>query len=156
MTRIAAAVALWLLIVGGVALYTGLRRAAPAATLSAVGVPGAEGRWVVEVMASFLPEPDPFLAAAPSPSIEPAVVVLCNGRAVPVASGSPLRRPLTGLSSGRSEILADVSPPVAEAGRAHAVRLRVLRDGAVVAETTVWSAPGSRLVTSVVVDGAAP
>lgn len=156
MRRIAGAVVIWLLIVGGVGIYTGSRNPTPPPLRVGGEAVGAEGRWVVELQTSFMPEADPFLTAGGDVTTEPAVVILCNGRVVPIASGSVLRRPLAGVTAGRSEILADVSPPVAEAGRAHAVRLRVLRDGLVVAETTAWSAPGTRVVTSVVVDGGAP
>ena len=64
-----------------------------------------------------------------------------------VSAGDPLRiDPLPGAVVGRNELFLEAAPPIEQGNRAHAVRVRILRDGVTFAEKTFWSEPGSQLL----------
>ena len=50
--------------------------------------------------------------------------------------------PVPGLAAGVNELFVQASPPPEEWDRRHAVRIRIVREGGLVAEKTLWSESG--------------
>ena len=114
----------------------------------------AKGQFAVEVTLSFDAGPDPF---ALDVSDAPSVLVRLAGADVlrrqdNVPAGQLLRvDDVTGVVAGDNEFLIQATPQ-AGADRAHALRVRVLRDGNPIAQSTLWSEPGDPVAGVIVVD----
>lgn len=137
----------WLLMLGGLSLYIHQRDLQKPAPLQAPVQEGLSAReFTLEVTATFSPEADPFAlqgddTAAPlvlrtatqelyrAAALEPGVVVQIN--------------PVHGLLEGRNEIYVQAQPPVSEAGRDHAVRVRLLQSSRVLVDQTLWGQGGA-------------
>jgi hypothetical protein len=90
-----------------------------------------------------------FDAAADEFSLEPISLVFKQQDRVllerrdPVRAGEPLViENLTGIIAGRNEFYFECTPSPADQPLARAVRVRLFRDGAEVADTTLWAPPG--------------
>jgi len=155
MNRLVLVALVWVVLIGGVTLFTAGKRpvtnelhpAVPPTGVAAVGVVS------LEVSASFVAEPDPFALDAPAGG--KALEVLVNGVETPgnglVDSGGGtmhLER-IPGLRPGCNELFVRVHPPTAEWGRAHAVRLVVRRGDVTVLDRTVWSHGAESISTGV-------
>jgi hypothetical protein len=148
---------LWAVIVGGLSWYT----ARPAASAASYGPPAAvlaAGAWSLDVTTTFAIAPDPFALdvgdAAPA-----GLVVRLNGaevlrRSEEVAAGAAVTvSPLPGLrAAGPNAFHLEAAPPVEALGQAHAVRVRLQRDGVTVAERSFWSEPNGPLAASFTID----
>lgn len=157
MYRLIAAAAISLVILGGLALF--MERRESRGSQAAVAAPMATGDFSVDVTLSFTAaERDPFAVTVENSAKQPLVIVRLNGKELLSATEAPPAGELLkvdhvpGMAAGKNEFLVEADPPLAEANRAHAVRLRVLRDGRPIAEQTSWSEPGSRLVARFVLD----
>lgn len=139
------------MILGGLSLFMS-RREMVSAEAAIETVPAA-GKFSVDVTLSFTAAAvDPFAVATEAGGRAPLLKVRLNGQELlNAASAPPAGEPIliddaAGVVVGTNEFLIEADPPLAEANRAHAVRLRVLRDGRPIAEKTAWSEPGARLV----------
>ncbi len=157
MYRLIAAAAISFVILGGLALF--MERRESRGSQTSVSAPAAAGDFSVDVTLSFTAaERDPFAVTAENSAKQPLVIVRLNGQEILSATEAPPAGELLkvahvpGMAAGNNEFLVEADPPLAEANRAHAVRLRVLRDGQPIAEQTSWSEPGSRLVARFVLD----
>ena len=144
--RVLLAGCIWVVLVGGLALYMHGERA-PEPT-SVVATQSARGAFALELTASFSAEPDPFALVLDDGPPPAAARVRCNGTDVlrvtgRLAPGQPLRvQPVPGLVVGANEFYVEAYPSLDRAGQAHAVRVRLLRDDQTIAEHTLWSDPG--------------
>lgn len=144
--RLLLAAAVWVACVGGVALFMARRESrAPAASYAARP---ATGKFSVEVTASFDVEVDPFgLVTDDTPAA--GLIVRVNGvevlrRKDGVRAGAPVAvESVAAVIVGTNELYVEAHPPQDAVGRAHALRVRVFRDGQPVAERTLWSEPGT-------------
>ncbi len=153
MFRLLAAALVSTLILGGLSLFIDRRdpRADIDVTPRAARV--AEGKFSLDVTLSFSPaSDDPFALFTKNAEKKPTLVVQLNGHQVlatrdAVPAGELITVPdVSGVGVGDNEILVEADPPLEDANRSHAVRVRVLRDGQPIAEQTSWSEPGTRLV----------
>ena len=144
---------LWVVCVGGVALYMqardAVRLAGPAAPVAAPQT--AAAHYDLEVTLTFEAQADPFALTAEA--AEPPVAVgvrLNNTNAVDVpedlAPGVPWVLPdLDGVVFGTNELLIEATPPLDGVQARHAVRVRVLEQGNAIADQTFWSEGGAKI-----------
>ncbi len=140
-------------LIGGVSLYMNARETAGPAREFVLASAG--GGFELEVTPSFAVEPDPFaLTSGAGGAVPSALRVQVNGREVlnrtgRMEAGQAVRvAPVAGLVVGENEFFLEANPPLDQAGRAHAVRVRVLRDGAEVADRSFWSGAGGRIAVT--------
>jgi hypothetical protein len=147
-----AAILVWVIVLGGVALFMHARK-----DLAANGTASeraAEGHFAVDVTVSFSAEADPFALDASDESGGLALLLRVNGQDVlrrsdRITAGEPLRiEPVPGIVIGENEFYLEANPPLDQAGREHAIRVRVLHDGQPIAEQTFWSSPGARVANA--------
>ena len=135
-------------LLGGLSAYMHVkaqwRTAAPA-----YEPPAAAGIYSLEVTPSFSTEHNPFAldigdgsnadTASLSVSLGERILLSKSG---PIAAGEIVRvEAIDGIVVGKNELLVKVSVPLNKLSRSHAVRIRILRDGIQVADTTLWSEP---------------
>lgn len=150
--RPVAALLIWIVLVGGLWAYMNTRGSIREAASFKPTV--ARGSFQLEVTPTFSAEPDPFALQTDDETKAPALTVRVNGLEVlrlsgDVAEGVPIRvEPLKGLVEGRNELYVEASPPIHAVGKSHAVRVRILRDGEVLASHSFWSEPGSKISTT--------
>jgi hypothetical protein len=61
----------------------------------------------------------------------------------PISAGAPVVvEHVSGIVAGANEFFVEAQPGDDALGAAHALRVRVLRDGNPIAEQTLWSEPG--------------
>ena len=141
---------IWLIIVGGLWAYTSYRDSAipPAASTVPLVDHTVDERVTIELTPTFDLEEDPFALRTedqPSASIE----LKLNGRPValpkePVRHGMALRMDgIAGLLTGHNEVFVQASPPLAESGLEHGVRVKILTTHGVIGDRTVWSSGGA-------------
>jgi hypothetical protein len=152
--RLVLSAAYWAVIVGGVALFIAQRDARRAAPVYVAEE--AKGIFALDAVVSFSAEPDPF-ALDTGGAKAAGLVVRLNGRDVlreeKLKAGVAARaEAVTGVVVGKNELFVEANPPTDQLDRAHAVRVRVLRDGVPVAEATVWSEPGMPVAAPVSLD----
>ncbi len=151
----------WVAFVGGLALY--MRRRPQPAPMIQLQPTRAGGMFSLEITTSATLQPDPF-ALQTKKSSAPALLVRANGREISrltqaVPGGSRIGIIfIPGIVQGENEFYIEANPPLAEAGKAFALRLRLLRDEHPVAggERTLWSEPGWKIATTFSVTIAAP
>jgi hypothetical protein len=152
--RFALAAFAWLLMLGGLSLYIYQRdRHTPAAIQAPVQQAVATEDFTLEITPTFSPEPDPFALQGEESTAAPLVVRTADRelfRAESLEPGVPVRvHPLRGLVEGRNEIYLQAQPPVGEAGRNHAVRVRLLQGSQVVVDETLWRAGGANVAGTI-------
>jgi hypothetical protein len=159
MLRLVAAAAISLLILGGLSLFMeGRARLSDGEVVERTNAKAA-GAFSIDVTLSFSPSvSDPFALVEKQAAPKPAVVLKLNGREIlsvdkEIPAGELITaNDVAGVVVGQNEILVEADPPLDDANRAHAVRVRVQRDAKTVAEKTTWSEPGTRLVSRMVLD----
>lgn len=154
--RIATAIAVWLVLVGGLALYMNQRvGAAEVSTLQRVAAPGV---YSIVLTATFGAAPDPFALRLRAEDAPPALRVQLNGETIYTATdtlvaGAPVEiSPVPGIKIGENEFFVEATPSLDEAQQAHAIRVNVYRDGSLLVDETLWSEPGLRVATPFRVD----
>lgn len=149
--RLALAVLIWLMFVGGLGLYTHYRDATVRASRPMVEIQTAEGDYAIEITTTFAVEPDPFAIQTDELGQQPALVVRLGQREIlkitdRLEAATPIRvEPLLGLVEGTNEIYLEASPPLEQVGKSQAVRVQILRDGQTIANQTFWSSPGGKV-----------
>jgi len=145
--RILLAILIWAAFVGGTALYL-QRRASVVKGLKEFVRAKAAGVYAVEITATFLVEPDVF-------SLDKFSLLLkLDGKPLlerkdRVEPGAALRiEPVPGIVAGENEFYFEANPLDDQLNQAHAVRVRIFRDGASIAEHSLWSDPGTKLATT--------
>lgn len=113
----------------------------------------ASGKFTVEVTLSFDAAKDDFAL-----DNDPAVVVRMAGQDLiradqPLTSGEPLRAEnVAGIVQGKNAFFLRAVPAQDFMSRPCAARLRVLRDDAILGESTLWSAAGNVVEGELVVE----
>lgn len=137
-------VAIWVVFVGGVALYVEARHRPPDVAVRSLVEASGEFEVALTATHDIGAAVDPFAlaadASAPAASVRVAgsevahaVEELPAGRTVVVGD-------LEGLVSGRNELFVEVAPPAGAAP--YAVRVALRRDGVEVAHLVLWGEPG--------------
>lgn len=141
---------IWIIIVGGLWLYTQQRQQAEAGLeRSEPQLVVLEQQWDLLLTPTFSVEPDPF-ALQVTDEQDTAFEIRINGEPVPVAvdnlqRGVPLRvTGVTGLVAGQNEIFVQASPPLEESGRSHGIRIQLSRgDTSSQLDQTIWAGEGA-------------
>lgn len=154
--RLVLTAVIWVVLVGGLALYMFNRTAVQSASELNLHTPS--GDFAVEVTTTFPLEPDPFALRSEGSDEAPALVVRVNGREVlrkteRVEPGEPIRvEPIPGFAQGANEVFVEANPRLDMAGRSQAVRVRVLQDTNVLADRSLWSDQGNRIAAAIAVN----
>lgn len=106
----------------------------------------APGEFSIDVTLSFDAGPDQFALDVQEDA--PSLLVQMNGNELLKRTGnlsaseSPIElRSIDGINVGNNDFYVQASPSDMTL-RSSSVRIRVLRDGAVIADKTIWSEPG--------------
>jgi hypothetical protein len=141
-------IAIWLVMVGGLYQYIAWRDGAVAAPAAVFTMAKASaGEFSLELTPTFSLEDDPF-ALTIGEDADSSLEIRLNGRLLNVPDEELQRgRPFTitaveGVLLGHNEIHIKASPPVAESSLDHALRIRVLDQGVVLADHSLWSSEG--------------
>jgi len=152
--RFALVAAIWLILVGGLFLYTYQRERRLPPQMEAVVSKDAPGEaFTLEITPSFATAADPF-ALKEDPAAGATIVVRTGGRELyrsdkPQQAGVTVTvHPVAGLVAGRNEIYLRVVPPLA-APLDHAVRVRLLQGGRVLLDETLWGEKGANVAGSI-------
>lgn len=146
--RPALAVVIWIVLIGGLTVYMQSREQASVEAAHDWDYSG--GAVSLRVTTTFDIEPDPFALRTEGHEAA-ALLVRLNGKEVlkrtdRVKAGVPLKvDDLPGVLAGRNEFYLEANPPLERANMSYAVRVQVLRDNATIADTSLWSEPGSRI-----------
>ncbi|MBI9090782.1 MAG: hypothetical protein JEZ12_16315 [Desulfobacterium sp.] len=140
---------IWIVVVGGLRVYTWHRDAGlPAGPSPVQAVEQVEGAFLLELTPTFSLEKDPFALDTGTQS-DALLTLNLNGRTLEVPEGELLRgkkiriRDLPWLQAGSNEIYVKASPPLAESMMDHGLRVRLLDRGFVIADNTVWGDRGA-------------
>lgn len=147
--RFALTALIWLLILGGFSLYIFQRDRRTQPPMQAPVMHEAAGEnFILEITPTFSPQPDPF-ALQGEAGDSPSLIVRTSQHELfraedDMERGVPIQvQPVHGLVEGRNEFYLQGTPPLSEAHRDHAVRVRLLRDERVVADETIWGHGGA-------------
>ena len=141
-------VCIWIIIVGGLWLYTAQRNSGATGSEVMVGERLAEGVFTVELTSTFDAEKDPF-ALDVGGEEAPPLEVRINGKGVELPVGEMRRGSVVrlenveGILDGQNEIFIKASPPPAGNMSEHGIRVKVFKDDNMIGEKTVWSSGGS-------------
>ncbi|MEW6531325.1 MAG: hypothetical protein AB1473_10835 [Thermodesulfobacteriota bacterium] len=150
------AVCVWFVLLGGLVLFMHSKH--ESSGFRSFESKPATGGFSLEVTPTFAVEPDPFALRTGSEEQPAALVVKVNGKEVlrredKVDGGTPLAaHNVSGMIEGPNELYLEANPPLERANRAHAVRVKVIRDGEQIADRTFWSEPGVKLAATFRVD----
>ena len=147
---------LWIFFVGGLWAYTWQRDAGlPEGPARVAALETLSGDYVLEITPGFSIEKDPFALAVDDGAGSPGLEIRLNGSEIIVdveniSRGNVIRiREGLVLTAGFNEFYVKASPPVSEAHLDHGLRIRLLENGAPVADRTVWGSRGAVVAGSV-------
>jgi hypothetical protein len=146
--RIFLALAILIAVPGGLALYMEARQPGHSSRSAAFEPQAAEGRYTLEITATYAPQVDRFGLPAGDSGEAAVLLVFLNGREIvregkPIEAGRTLRlQELPNLAAGLNEIYLAAAPPADAAASGGAVRLRLLEGGVPLADKTFWAAEG--------------
>jgi len=140
---------IWLVIVGGLFLYTWQRDAGlPHGPSIVEAAKHVEGDHLLEITPTFSVVKDPF--ALQSDTDKAALLELkLNGKNLDAPAGDMRRGEvirvleLPGLQVGFNEFYISASPPIAENMLDHGIRLRLLDGSSVLLDDTIWASSGA-------------
>ena len=139
---------IWLVIVGGLWLYTRQRDAVIGRAVASHVDLSVDETFAIELTPTFSVEDDPFaLQMDDTPSL--GIELKLNGAVIPFPDG-PVQRgqvvrleDVRGVLKGHNEIYLKASPPVAESSFEQGVRIKLFFGGDLIQDYTVWSGSGA-------------
>ena len=144
--RVVLAIAIWVVILGGLAAYFATRHAVQPAAVQQQQLAPLPGEFYVELMPTYdVPAKDDFALVA----IDPVTLSL-NSHEIyvhtqPAAAGQTIEvrwyLEQVPLIAGKNEFYVVAAPPGGAFKSAPGIRLRLMRDGAVQDEQTIWGEP---------------
>ncbi len=143
------AVAVWIVLIGGIYLFT-TARTAPQAS-DAKEYDQAAGSYSLEIMTTFPLEPDPFAVTTEAGKPAPALSLKLNGKEILSVTDQAQRETILsvedpdGLVQGRNEFFIEAAPPTDGSASANAVHITVYRGHVIVAEESIWARPGLKI-----------
>lgn len=144
---------IWLVIVGGLKLYTERRDTALARSpRQPVAEIMAMGTFALEITPTFGIEPDPF--ALTTTDAQPMEIRVNGITLAPPADGPRANTPLRfdnveNIRHGHNEIFIRASPPFDEGGRVYGIRVRCFHDAESLTDQTIWAEGGATVVGTV-------
>ena len=153
--RFAITILVWLIMVGGLALYIDQRdRRQPAEVRSAAEVAAPMDDFTLELTPTFSTAVDPY-ALSGDPAAAATLLVRLGERELfrsnkPLPAGIPVSLiPVAGLIVGRNELFVRAAPPLSEALKDHALRVRLLQGRRVVFDETLWGKNGDAVAGAI-------
>lgn len=139
---------IWLVIVGGLWLYTQQRDAAIGQAAASLVDLTVDETITIELTSTFNVEEDPFaLQTDDTPSL--GIELKLNGSDIPLSDQSVQRGQViriddvSGVLKGHNELYLKASPPAEESNIDQGVRVRLLINGDPVEDHTMWSTSGA-------------
>lgn len=154
--RPAFALLVWLVLVGGLAIYT--QGGQPSGASIPLQQAPAAGDYSIEVTTSFDAVADPFALRIEGSDEANALLVRVNGKDVlrvadRVSRGTTIRiENARGILAGRNELYVEAAPPPGVSEHGHSALVKVVRDGTSVLERTIRSQDGAKLSAAVAFD----
>lgn len=151
--RLIAVLLIALFVFGTIAAYERFVASLPRFESTEHELAKAEGKFSVELTLSFNAEVDAFAAGD-----EAAVLVRMAGddlirHTEPLTAGETLRASdVQQVVAGRNAFFVRALPAESEREHPCVARVKILRDGEVVAENSIWSAPGEVLAGELLVE----
>jgi hypothetical protein len=152
--RFALVAAIWLILVGGLALYTHEKdRRQPPPIAEPVTQPATAEAYALEVTPTFTTATDPY-ALQGGPAASATLVARLGERELlrtgrPVSAGTAVTvTPVPGLVLGLNELYIRAVPPRGEPLN-HAVRVRLLQGGRIVLDQTLWGEKGANVTGTI-------
>ena len=148
-------VLVWLIMVGGLAVYIDQRDRRPrteSQVVAEVAAPVEE--YTLELTPTFSTAADPF-ALSGDRTASATMVARLGERELfrsekPLPAGLPVSvHPVAGLVIGRNELFLRAAPPASDALKDHAVRVRLLRGSRIVFDETLWGKSGAAVAGSI-------
>lgn len=146
---------IWVVIVGGLWLYTQQRQqVAGSLTPSQPQLARLEQQFDLLLTPTFTVESDPF-ALRVTDEVDTAIELSVNGTRLAIAAErlqrgvALLMKDIQGLVAGHNEIYVQASPPLQESGRSHGLRVQLVRAGSTLLDSTIWAGEGARVAGTV-------
>ncbi len=152
MIRPIVAVAIWIVFVGGMAVYSKARHETARPVTQERET--AKERYALEITTTFPVEPDPFALKDTDHADSAGLIVRLNGKEVLRKTGGlvPGRafrvEPVNGVIHGWNEFYLQAAPSLELTDRVQGVRVRVFRDQDVLLDRTLWSEPGTQIAST--------
>lgn len=149
--------AIWLVLIGGLWVFTSQRDAGVVQTPRTVVDHTAQGSFAIEVTTTFTLEDDPF-AIQTDNTKSTGMDLRLNGRRLALAEEKPSRGQtirmdkVEGVLQGHNEVYVQASPPVAESHLEQGLRIKFFVDGNLIADRTFWSSSGATISDSLSFD----
>jgi hypothetical protein len=140
---------------GGLSLYIYQRdRHAPVPVQAPVTHEVSSQDFILEITPTFSPELDPFALQGDAGDATSLVVRTAQRELFRAEGGLergvPIRvQPVRGLVEGRNELYLQAQPPVGEAHRDHAVRVRLLWGNREIFDETLWGLKGANVTGTI-------
>jgi hypothetical protein len=150
---------IWIIGMGSISLYMREREVAlPQPSNEIRTQQSSQGSFALDITLSFTAETDTF-AVRPDKDDKPAtLLVRANGEEIlrrdgEVPAGIPVSiEQVKKLFEGVNELYVESSTPSGQADQAHAIRVRVFRDGKELTERTFWSQPSMKVSAAFSID----
>ena len=141
-------ICIWLVIVGGLWLYTRQRDATISQAVASYADLSVDETFAIELTPTFSVEDDPF-ALQVEESSSSGMELRLNGTAIPLPD-QPVQRgqvvrldDVSGLLRGHNEIYLKASPPAGENSIEQGVRIKLFSGSELIRDHTVWSGSGA-------------
>jgi hypothetical protein len=143
-------VLIWIFFVGGLWAYTLHRDASLPQGPSQVAAPERlAGNYVLEITPTFSVEKDPFALDLDDGADTSGLELRLNGEALDLAPEDLGRGQAVTIQDGMNlvpgfnEVYVTASPPMAESHLTHGLRVRLLENGTVLKDQTLWGGQGA-------------
>lgn len=142
---------IWIIIVGGLWMYTWHRDAGrPDGPSEVKAVERIEGSYLLEITPTFSIEKDPF-ALQSDTRVTASLELRLNGRplgvpAVEMSRGKVIQiQDLPDMQAGFNEFYISAAPPIMENMMDHGLRIKLSEGDTVIIDKTLWGSRGARV-----------
>lgn len=147
--RFVLSILIWLILVGGLWVYTSKRDASKPQAANAASIDlSVQGVFSIEITPTFSTEKDPF-ALTTDDTASSTLELKLNGTSIALPFDDLQRgktvvlENIAGLLMGHNEIYLKASPPLSENALEHGIRIKVSEKDNLIADKTIWSSPGA-------------
>jgi hypothetical protein len=151
--RILLVITLWIVIISGLLLY--LNNRDESTSQSIVKIPETSTGYQLQVTTSFLAEQDPFALKLDTFVQDTVLHIKLNGKTIlNLASVDSYKNSLDSIpliDNTANELYVECSPPMDNNYQAHAARLIISKSNQTLLDTTCWSEPGNKLISTIII-----